>query len=123
MDASTATSWSEPSPVAPSARQLSVQAQLPDFEELVPKPSGANGSSIDLLLDVSVTVTVELGRAALSIADVLKIGVGSVVELDRAVAEPVDLMVQGKCVARGEVVVVDGRFAIQIKEITDPRRR
>jgi flagellar motor switch protein FliN/FliY len=76
-----------------------------------------------MLLDVAVTMTAELGKIKLSIADVLRLGIGSVVQLDRLIGEPVELMVQGKCVARGEVVVVDGRFGVQIKEITDPRKR
>jgi len=67
-------------------------------------------------------VTAELGRMTLSIADILKLGLGSVVSLDRTVSEPVDLLVQGVPFARGEVVVIEDRFAIRIREILDPKQ-
>ena len=67
-----------------------------------------------------VLVTAELGRATIAIGDILKLGLGSVVGLNRTVAEPVDLLVQGVPFARGEVVVIDDRFAIHIKEIVAP---
>lgn len=101
-----------------------VEARVADFAPLTPPAGPLPGlGTMGRLLDVSVTVTAELGRVTLSISDVLKLGVGSVLELDRAVSEPVDLMVQGVRLARGEVVVVDDRFAIRIKEIADPRKR
>jgi flagellar motor switch protein FliN/FliY len=75
------------------------------------------------LLDVTVTVTAELGRVSLTIGDLLKLNTGSVLELDRLVAEPVELMVQGVRLARGEVVVVDDHFAIRIKEISEPKKK
>ena len=64
----------------------------------------------------------ELGRVTLTIGEVLKLGVGSVLELHRSITEPVDLMVQGVRLARGEVVVVDDRFAIRVREISEPKR-
>ncbi len=101
----------------------SVEAKIPEFAPVHAALAGQGLSSLDQLLDVSVTVTVELGRVTMSIGDVLKLGIGSVLELNRSVSEPVDLMVQGVRLARGEVVVVDDRFAIRIKEITDPKKR
>jgi flagellar motor switch protein FliN len=100
-----------------------VVARVADFAELTASPGSPGAGSLDRLLDVTVTVTAELGRVTLSIGDVLKLGVGSVLELSRAVSEPVDLMVQGVRLGRGEVVVVDDRFAIRIKEISDPKKR
>ncbi|HLJ97719.1 MAG TPA: flagellar motor switch protein FliN [Gemmataceae bacterium] len=100
-----------------------VEVRAADFAELKPQASSQAPNPLDSLLDVSVLVTVELGRTSLTINDVLKLGVGSVVELDRLVLEPVDLMVQGVRLARGEVVVVGDRFAILIKEIADPKER
>ncbi len=85
-------------------------------------PPGPPGS-LDSLLDVTVTVSAELGRITLPISEVLKLGLGSVLELNRAVSEPVDLIVQGVKLARGEVVVVEDRFAIRIQEILDPKKR
>ena len=108
---------SEPAPLP----NPGVVARVIDFPELAAKPGGAASGSLNHLLDVSVAVTAELGRVTLSIADILKLGHGSVVGLDRAVAEPIDLLVQGVPFARGEVVVVDDRFAIRIREIVDPK--
>lgn len=99
-----------------------VAAKAVDFAELSPKLSGAGAGPLERLLDVKVAVTVELGRATTTIGQVLEMGVGSVLELDRAVSEPVDLMAQGVRLARGEVVVVNDRFAIRIKEIAEPKK-
>jgi flagellar motor switch protein FliN/FliY len=101
----------------------SVVTQLADFAELAPTAKTPEVSTLESLLDVKVTVTAELGRASLVIGDVLKLGPGSVLELDRGVSEPVELYVQGVRLARGEVVVVDDRFAIRIKELCEPRKK
>ena len=103
-----------------------MSVKTPDFAELDPLPGTGNGSALDNLLDVTVSVTAELGTATTSIGELLKLNVGSVVELERLVSDPVDLVAQGVRLARGEVVVVDDRFAIRIREIIDqkasPRR-
>jgi flagellar motor switch protein FliN/FliY len=104
-----------------SGANASVVASLADFPELESlAPSAATGS-LSQLLDVAVCVTAELGRVTMSIGEILKLGPGSVVGLDRTVTEPVDLLVQGVPFARGEVVVIDNRFAIRIREIIDPK--
>jgi flagellar motor switch protein FliN/FliY len=100
-----------------------VVARVAEFAVLNPANDGRGLGCLDHLMDVNVTVTAELGRVTRCIGQVLKYGLGAVVELDRPVSEPVDLLVQGVRVGRGEVVVVDGRFAIRITEITDPKRR
>lgn len=100
-----------------------VSVKSADFAELDPIPQGGNAAALDNLLDVTVVVTAELGRATTSIGQLLKLNVGSVVELERPVSDPVDLMAQGVRLARGEVVVVDDRFAIRIQEIVDPKKR
>lgn len=119
----------EAQPLGPSerlegrpARTPEVHASVPDFAELSPAGHVVAPKSLDRLLDVTVSVTAELGRVTLPIADVLKLGVGSVIELDRLVGEPVDLLVQGVSVASGEVVVVDDRFAVRVKAITEARK-
>lgn len=98
-----------------------VEVQLADFPPLTSEVTAPGAASLDRLLDVNVTMTAELGRTTMQIGDVLKLGIGSVLELNRSVSEPVDLMVQGVRLARGEVVVVDDHFAIRIKEILNPR--
>lgn len=86
--------------------------------------SGA-GSTIDInyLLDVNLQVTVEVGRREYFVSEVLSWDPGSVIELDKVVGEPLSLLVNGKPVARGEVVVVNDKFALKIIEILDPHDR
>ncbi len=105
------------------------QGQLPevltrvaDFLQLEPQ-TAARGETLPLefLLDVTLPVQAELGHTVLSLGKVLELQPGSVVELDREVSQPVDLTVCGALFARGEVVVVDDRFAIRIKELFNPR--
>jgi flagellar motor switch protein FliN len=98
-----------------------VMASIADLPELQSEAAGKAAGSLDHLLDVSVCVSAELGRVTITIADLLKLEVGSVVGLDRAVSEPVDLLVQGVLFARGEVVVIDDSFAVRIREILDPK--
>jgi len=74
-------------------------------------------SNLDLLLDVPLEVTVELGRATRKVRDVLALGPGSIVELNKLAGEPVDMLVNGKLIAKGEVVVIDENFAVRIIEI------
>jgi flagellar motor switch protein FliN/FliY len=81
----------------------------------------APGGSLQLLLDIHLPVTVELGRTRLSVREILQLGPGSVIPLDRLAGEPVDVLVSGTLVARGEVVVVDENFGIRISEIVTNR--
>jgi len=74
-------------------------------------------TNLDLVLDVPVKLTVELGSCKLSMRDVLQLGGGSVVQLDKPATAAIDLLVNGKLIARGEVVVVENRFGIKITEL------
>jgi flagellar motor switch protein FliN/FliY len=78
---------------------------------------GASMGNLDLLMDVPLEITVELGRANRRVRDVLSLGPGSIVELSKLAGEPVDLLVNGKLIAKGEVVVIDENFAVRIIEI------
>ncbi|MDH2909206.1 MAG: flagellar motor switch protein FliN [Candidatus Eremiobacteraeota bacterium] len=73
--------------------------------------------NIDVLLHVPMQVTAELGKTKMSVEDVLKIGTGTVIELDRLAGGPVDLLVNNKLIARGEVVAVDENFGIRVSEL------
>lgn len=88
----------------------------PNQDEDLPK-------GISLLLDIPLEVTVELGRVRMLIRDVLELGAGSIVELDRVAGEPVDLLVNGKLIAKGEVVVIEDNFGIRVTEILSPAER
>lgn len=85
-------------------------------------PYGA-GSNISLLLDVPMTLTVELGRTRQLVKDILGLGEGSIIELDKLAGEPVDLLVNGKLIAKGEVVVIDENFGVRITDIVSPAER
>lgn len=84
-----------------------------------PLESGSTNTSntIDLLYDVQLELSVELGRATMPVREVLQLGPGSVIELDKLGGEPVDVLVNGRLIARGEVVVVDENFGVRITEL------
>jgi flagellar motor switch protein FliN/FliY len=84
--------------------------------------SGGYGD-ISLLLDVEMTMTVELGRTTKLVKDILGFGEGSIIELDKLAGEPVDLLVNGKLIARGEVVVIDENFGIRVTDIVSQDER
>ncbi len=85
--------------------------------------STQSGPNVDFLLDIPLNVTIELGRTRLSIRKILELGPGSIIELDRLAGEPVDLLVNDKVVARGEVVVVDEYFGVRILSLISPEER
>ncbi|WP_126976368.1 flagellar motor switch protein FliN [Frigidibacter oleivorans] len=81
------------------------------------------GDSLRLLENVSVSLTVEVGRTRLTIRELLRLAEGSVVELDRLAGDPLDVLVNGTAVARGEVVMVGDRFGIRLGQIVTPEER
>ena len=117
----------EPAPDAEAAPRLQAVpapvAQPVSFPSLDPAPRGGAGADIGMLLDVPLQVTVELGRAQLPIRRVLELVPGSIVELDKLAGEPVDVLVNGKQIARGEVVVIDEEFGVRITEIASQAKR
>jgi len=100
---------------------------LPDFADQgtasdppvagAPPPSPTDADSIDLLSDVDLTVTIELGRTRMLVEDVLRLGTGSVVELEKLAGDPVDVFVNGRLVARGEVLVLNDNFCVRVNEL------
>jgi flagellar motor switch protein FliN/FliY len=76
-----------------------------------------DGRNIDLLMNVALGVSAELGRCTMRVSDVIKLGKGSVVELDRLAGGPIDVLVNNRLVARGEIVAVDDRFGVRITEV------
>lgn len=79
--------------------------------------------NFDFILDIPLKVSVELGRAKVVIKDLLQLGQGSVLELDKLAGEPLEVLVNGKLVARGEVVVVNEKFGIRLTDIISPLER
>lgn len=90
---------------------------LPDF---TPRPAAEKPEAIDLLADVNLHVKIELGRTRMLVEDVLRLGEGSVVELDKLAGDPVDVYVNDRRVARGEVLVLNDNFCVRINEIVAP---
>jgi flagellar motor switch protein FliN/FliY len=85
--------------------------------------AGAPAHDIDLILDIPVSLTVELGRTKLPIRNILQLAQGSVVELDGLAGEPMDVLVNGCLIAQGEVVVVNEKFGIRLTDIITPSER
>jgi flagellar motor switch protein FliN len=110
--------------VADSAAPAEPQkAQI--FQNLAPS-DGAGGSAannLDLILDIPVQLTVELGRTKIAIRNLLQLAQGSVVELDGLAGEPMDVLVNGCLIAQGEVVVVNDKFGIRLTDIISPAER
>jgi flagellar motor switch protein FliN/FliY len=96
------------------------------FDELGGGAAGvaAQGqTSLDVILDIPVTLSMEIGRSRISIENLLQLAKGSVVELDRMAGEPLDVLVNGTLVARGEVVVVNDKFGVRLSDVISPTER
>jgi flagellar motor switch protein FliN/FliY len=100
-----------------------VDVRPAEFAPLGGQEVAVSSNAIDLIADIPVRITVELGRARKTIADILNMSPGSVVELNRMAGEPVDVLVNGKLIARGEVVVIDESFGVRITEIVSRAER
>jgi flagellar motor switch protein FliN/FliY len=100
-----------------------VPVQPAQFAPLSTEPVQVNDANIGLILDVPLSVTVELGSTKKSIKDILELTNGSIVELDKLAGEAVDINVNGKLLAKGEVVVIDENFGVRITDIVSPQER
>ncbi len=96
------------------------------FQEVQPAASGdtADGQpNIDVIMDVPVTLSLEVGRIKMTVGNLLRLRQGSVVELDRLAGEPLDVLVNGQLVARGEIVVINDKFGIRLIDVISPLDR
>ena len=86
-------------------------------------PAGLEGPNLDVILDIPVTISMEVGSTDISIRNLLQLNQGSVVELDRLAGEPLDVLVNGTLIAHGEVVVVNEKFGIRLTDVISPSER
>lgn len=108
----------QPMMAQPQIMGQSVNVQPAQFSPFGAMPNGAyQPENIDLIMDVPLEVTVELGRTSKSISDILDFGPGKIIELNKLAGEPIDVLVNGKYVAKGEVVVIEESFGVRITEI------
>jgi flagellar motor switch protein FliN/FliY len=103
-----------------------LDALIPPVQEIAAQEASANESTsatFDLLLDVELLVSISFGRAQVPLKDVLKLTVGSIVELNRTIGDPVEVIVNNCVIARGEVVVVDGNFGVRVQNVISKQER
>jgi flagellar motor switch protein FliN/FliY len=104
--------------------QAQSQAKAMAFEELKDESQGVEGRpELDVILDIPVTISMEVGRTPISIRNLLQLNQGSVIELDRLAGEPLDVLVNGTLIAHGEVVVVNEKFGIRMTDVISPSER
>ncbi|MCW9058324.1 MAG: flagellar motor switch protein FliN [Gammaproteobacteria bacterium] len=96
-------------------------AEFDDLDDSAPPLEGE--ANLDVILDIPVTISMEIGRTKISIRNLLQLNQGSVVELDRLAGEPMDVLVNGTLVAHGEVVVVNEKFGIRLTDVISPAER
>ena len=111
------------SEVAAEVQQVTEQVAPAAFTNFSPTPGNLPGSDINMILDIPVQLTVELGRTRIPIKNILQLAQGSVVELDALAGEPMDVLVNGYLIAQGEVVVVNDKFGIRLTDIVTPSER
>lgn len=100
------------------------KASPADFKELASHDgSNINSGNLDMILDIPVTLSMEIGRTRISIRNLLQLNQGSVVELDRLAGEPMDVLVNGTLVAHGEVVVVNEKFGVRLTDVVSAEER
>ena len=109
--------------VASEVAMASESVAPAEFTKFAPTPPGAAGNDLNMILDIPVQLTVELGRTRIPIKHILQLAQGSVVELETMAGEPMDVLVNGFLIAQGEVVVVNDKFGIRLTDIVTPSER
>lgn len=113
----------ENSKIVSSENAEDTQIKSTDFSELKESETAGQSQNIDFILDIPVRVSVELGRSKLLINDLLQLNQGSIIELDKLAGEPLEVLVNSKLIARGDVVVVNEKFGIRLTDIINPMDR
>jgi flagellar motor switch protein FliN/FliY len=123
MAAEWAAALAESKPETASEVQTTEQVAPASFTNFPPTNASTAGNDINMILDIPVQLTVELGRTRIPIKHILQLAQGSVVELEALAGEPMDVLVNGYLIAQGEVVVVNDKFGIRLTDIVTPSER
>lgn len=117
--------WADALAEAGAGGEASTQAQPADLEEFKDEgtPRVDDDVNLDVILDVPVTISMEVGSTRINIRNLLQLNQGSVIELDRMAGEPLDVRVNGTLIAHGEVVVVNEKFGIRLTDVISPAER
>ena len=113
----------EPEPAEPGPTDTAPRAEFDELAGARGEAAGSDEVELDVILDVPVTLSLEVGRTRISIRDLLRLNQGSVVELDRPADQPMDVRVNGTLIARAEIVVVDEMFGIRLIDVVSPSER
>ena len=108
---------------ASALEEQTSEAASVDFDELLDESVPVSDPKLDVILDIPVTLSMEVGNTDISIRNLLQLSQGSVVELDRVAGEPLDVLVNGTLIAHGEVVVVNDRYGIRLTDVISPQER
>lgn len=109
--------------VASEVSEAAAQVSPAQFANFSPATTTSAGNDLNMILDIPVQLTVELGRTRIPIKNILQLAQGSVIELETLAGEPMDVLVNGYLIAQGEVVVVNDRFGIRLTDIVTPSER
>lgn len=117
--------WDDAQKEVAAAKDVTVKTEIHEvaFGEIQNTNQGKASVEMDFILDIPLTLTVELGRARLLISEMLQLGQGSVIELTKLAGEPMEIFVNQKLIARGEVVVVNEKFGVRLTDIVSPAER
>jgi len=115
--------WAEALNEQAESEAESESSEKASFDELKDDSSPGSDVNLDVVLDIPVNLSMEIGRTKISIRNLLQLNQGSVVELERLAGEPMDVLVNGTLIARGEVVVVNEKFGIRLTDIISPAER
>jgi flagellar motor switch protein FliN len=108
---------------AENLKDLINEAEIPELSVVNNDHRYGEGKNLDLILDIPLRVTVELGRSKMVVSELLNLGQGSVIELNKLAGEPMEILVNDKLVARGEAVVVNEKFGVRLTDIISPKER
>lgn len=114
--------WGEAFAEEKNSQPQAASARPASFGTLKQEATG-KGGNLEMILDIPITISVEIGRTKMIVNDLLQLGQGAVVELEKLAGEPLEILVNGRLIARGEAVVVNEKFGVKLTDIVSPTER